>query len=156
MSIMQTSERAGKILALLSHGGDAIPSTCNQLTVIRLPHHDHVISTLVHRRSLMHSTIQRGFLLRIVLRDGKSSAAGNVIIHTDGSRGYSQARIRCRKLCMSDGRVLAECSRRRPPRIDDVDGELCFQINAGHTMFWVGKEGKQRQPCISFSAVLDI
>lgn len=143
MSIMQTSERAGKILAPLSHGGDAIPSTCNQLTVTRLPHHHHVISTLVHRRSLMHFTIQRGLLLRMVLRDGKFSAAGNVTIHTDESRGYPQARIRCRKLCMSDGRVLAECSRRRPPRIDDVDGELCFQSTLGIQCSGLGKRGSR-------------
>ena len=64
--------------------------------------------------------------------------------------------MRCRKLCMSDGRVLAECSRRRPLRIDDVDSELCFQIKDGHMIRWVVMEGKQWQPYISFLAVLDI
>ena len=86
----------------------------------------------------------------------KPSAAGIVIIHTGNARERSQAENMFPKLCMSDGRVLAECSRRRPPRIDDVDGELCFQIKDGHKIPWDVKEGKQWQPYISFLAVLDI
>ena len=43
---------------------------------------------------------------------------------------------------MSDGRVLAGCSRRRPSRKDDADGELYYRNTAEYVIPQVVDEGK--------------
>ena len=55
------------------------------------------------------------------------STAGAIIHNKSGSLGcFWETKTGAERVCMSDGQVLAERSRRRPSRIDDDDGELSY------------------------------